>query len=92
MPNLYFCQPKARSQATLRAVLSMDDCQRLFDPSEAVSVGEQFPDPANAHEDATDFAVLYVEDAAASTIWRHGFYRFDANLFELSRRLLYMEK
>jgi hypothetical protein len=92
MPNLYFCQPRSSSQATLRAVLSVDDCERLFSLEDAVYVGGSFPaSPANS-EHSTDFALLYMDTRPAAGEWREGFYRLDGDLAELSRRLLFMSK
>ncbi len=33
MPNLYFCQPHARNQGMLRAVLSIHECERVITPA-----------------------------------------------------------
>lgn len=90
MPNLYFCQPSSAAQAMLRAVLSLDDCKRLFAPSDAVSVEDHFPAPNM--EPSREFAVLLVDNSAAAGEWHEGFYRFDADLSDLSHKLLHMEK
>jgi hypothetical protein len=86
MPNLYFCQPHAKNQGMLRAVLSVDDCKYLVAPNSAVYVGEKFP--VVASKPAADFAVLSVSAAEANANWRSGFYRFDADLMELNAVLL----
>jgi hypothetical protein len=86
MPNLYFCQPHAKNQGMLRAVLSVDDCKYLVAPKSAVYVGEKFP--VVASKPAVDFAVLSVSAAEADDNWRSGYYRFDADLMELNAVLL----
>jgi hypothetical protein len=92
MPNLYFCQPRSSSQATLRAVLSVDDCERLFTLEDAVYVGGSFPASPTNSEHSTDFALLYMDTRPVAGEWREGFYRLDGDLAELSRRLLFMSK
>ena len=56
MPNLYFCQPHAKNQGMLRAVLSVNECEAVIKQHLATYVGEDFPrldkDPATA----ADFA------------------------------------
>ncbi len=60
MPNLYFCQPHARNQGMLRAVLSVNECELVVSLHPATYVGDQFPELANEPRAANDFAVLNI--------------------------------
>ena len=86
MPSLYFCQPHARNQGMLRAVLSPRDCDRVTSRATVTYVGEQFPAPA-ASVDSRDFAVLRVGSEETTPQWRSGFYRLDSDLMELNQAL-----
>ncbi len=88
MASLYFCQPHARNQGMLRAVLNREDCQRLAAPSAITYLGEEFPSLTNGHRRDRDFAVLKVDAEEADMKWRPGFYRVDADLMELNSVLL----
>ena len=87
MPNLYFCQPHAKSQGMLRAVISMADCKRLIGSGVAKYVGEQFPSVGGPDE-SKDFAVLGFSPAEAQGEWQAGYYCFEADLMELNAQLL----
>jgi hypothetical protein len=88
MPNLYFCQPHARNQGMLRAVVTLEDCKYLAAPNSVIYVGEQFPAIGDKPSKAVDFAVLRVSADEADGDWRSGFYRVDADLMELNAILL----
>ena len=88
MPNLYFCQPHARNQGMLRAVISLDDCKQLVGPGGARYVGEQFPAVSGIQDKSKDFAVLGFSAAEAQGGWRAGYYCFEADLMELNALLL----
>jgi hypothetical protein len=60
MPNLYFCQPHAKNQGMLRAVLSVKECDRVVSQHPATYVGDSFPALSNGQCTANDFAVLSV--------------------------------
>jgi hypothetical protein len=84
MPNLYFCQPHAKNQGMLRAVLSLKECERLVSRHPATYVGEHFPNLPNSQAGANDFAVLSFGSGETSAAWRPGFYRLDSDLGELN--------
>jgi hypothetical protein len=88
MPNLYFCQPHARNQGMLRAVLSVKECERVISEHPAVYVGESFPRLANEQESASDFAVISFRPEETTASWRVGYYRLDSDLTKLNESLL----
>ena len=76
----------------LRAVLSMDECNRVLAPKSVTYVGDQFPtlagDPVCSH----DFAVLSVAANETNPNWRPGYYRSDLDLTELNEALRHLER
>ena len=66
MPNLYFCQPHAKNQGMLRAVLSLNECERVVSNHSVTFFGDSFPSLSDSQAGAGDFAVLKfaAEDAA----------------------------
>jgi len=87
MPNLYFCQPHAKNQGMLRAVLSVHECERMVSEHPATYVGDQFPTLGNAQEDAHDFALLSVRSEETTAIWRPGYYRLNSDLAAINEAL-----
>jgi len=87
MPNLYFCQPHAKNQGMLRAVLSVNECEQVVSKHPAKFFGDNFPSLAEGPTGEVDFAVLKV--AAEETVgnWRPGFYRLDSDLVALNDAL-----
>jgi hypothetical protein len=92
MPNLYFCQPHARNQGMLRAVLSLEECDRVLAPKSITYVGDQFPAPANDSSGSRDFAVLSVAPSETNPSWRPGYYRSDLDLAVLNEALRKLER
>ena len=92
MPNLYFCQPHAKNQGMLRAVLSLEECDRVIAPKSAIYVGEQFPAPVNDAPDSRDFAVLKVAPGETNRSWRPGYYRSNLDLADLNEALRKLER
>ncbi|MGA2431405.1 MAG: hypothetical protein ABSH13_23110 [Candidatus Acidiferrum sp.] len=92
MPNLYFCQPHAQNQGMLRAVLSLADFQRLMAHASATYVGDAFPKVYEQDGQTGDFAVLGVSPDEATPEWRHGYYRFEADLMELNAQILTLSR
>jgi len=84
MPNLYFCQPHAKNQGMLRAVLSTEECDRVVSKQSATFCGEQFPSVANGDCSANDFAVLKFAAGETNGSWKPGFYRLESNLAALN--------
>ena len=87
MSNLYFCQPHARSQGMLRAVLSREECEGLLSPASVTYIGDHFPTIADGPGGTGDFVVLNIGTEEASSEWRPGFYRCQANLLEWNEML-----
>lgn len=92
MPNLYFCQPHAKNQGMLRAVLSTEECDRVIGSKSVIYVGEQFPAPVNDAADSQDFAVLRVAPGETSRRWRSGYYRSNSDLADLNEALRKLER
>jgi hypothetical protein len=92
MPNLYFCQPHAKNQGMLRAVLSVKECDRVVSQHPAKYVGESFPALANGHDSPNDFAVLSVRADETTAVWRPGYYRLDSDLTQLNEALLALSR
>ena len=84
MPNLYFCQPHAKNQGMLRAVLSVNECDRVVSTHSVTFFGESFPSLSEGQAGAGDFAVLRFAAEETNGNWRPGFYRLDSDLGELN--------
>jgi hypothetical protein len=87
MPNLYFCQPHAKNQGMLRAVLSVNECDRVVSKHPVTFFGENFPSLVEGQGLAGDFAVLRFAAEESVGNWRPGFYRLDSDLVELNDAL-----
>ena len=92
MPNLYFCQPHAKNQGMLRAVLSVNECDRVVRQYPATYVGEQFPELANGQDKAHDFAVISFRADETTSVWRSGYYRLDSDLTKLNEAILELSR
>jgi hypothetical protein len=87
MPNLYFCQPHAKNQGMLRAVLSMNECEQVVSKHPVTFFGDSFPSLDENGAAADDFAVLKFAAGETAGDWRPGFYRLDSDLVELNDAL-----
>lgn len=87
MPNLYFCQPHAKNQGMLRAVLSVNECEKVVSKHSVTFFGDNFPSLTECHAGAGDFAVLRFAEEETHGNWRPGFYRLDSDLGELNDML-----
>jgi hypothetical protein len=92
MPTIYFCQPHAKNQGMLRAVLSINECERVVSQHPATYVGDQFPKLANELGAASDFAVLNFPPNETPAGWRPGYYRLDSDLTKLNESLLALSR
>jgi len=92
MPNLYFCQPGHRNTGMLRAVLTSEECSGIFAPDQGIFLGAHFPNSLCADGVQKDFSIVGITAAEATHEWRFGFYRFDADLMELNKRVLGLSK
>jgi hypothetical protein len=92
MPNLYFCQPGHKNIGMLRAVLTAEECGRIFAPAQGTFLGDQFPDVLCGNSVEKDFSVVAIAKGEATDEWRLGFYRFDADLAEINKRVLGLTK
>jgi hypothetical protein len=84
MPNLYFCQPHAKNQGMLRAVLSMNECEQVVSQKSMTYFGDKFPGLADGPAGEADFAVLRFGQGETDGSWQPGYYRLDSNLTELN--------
>jgi hypothetical protein len=87
MPNLYFCQPHAKNQGMLRAVLSLNECERVVSNHSVTFFGESFPSLSDSQAGTGDFAVLKFAAEETAGEWRPGFYRLDSDLGQLNDAL-----
>jgi hypothetical protein len=87
MPNLYFCQPHAKNQGMLRAVLSVNECEKVVKKHAVKFFGEKFPSLSDVDAGNQDFAVLRFAPEESIGNWRPGFYRLDSDLGELNDAL-----
>lgn len=92
MPTLYFCQPHAKNQGMLRAVLSVDECERVVREHAATYVGNEFPKLGNEQGTTSDFAVLNFPADETPQGWRSGYYRLDSDLTKLNESLLALSR
>jgi len=92
MPNLYFCQPHTKNQGMLRAVLSVNECERVVSKHPATYVGEDFPRLGSGPENADDFAVISFSPDETTASWRSGYYRVDSDLTKLNESLLALSR
>lgn len=92
MPTLYFCQPHAKNQGMLRAVLSVKECESVVRVYAATFVGDQFPKLGQEQGAASDFAVLNMPVNETPAGWRPGYYRLDSDLTKLNESLLALSR
>ena len=92
MPNLYFCQPHAKNQGMLRAVLSVNECDRVVSQHAVTFFGESFPSLGDGESGARDFAVIGFGAEETTGSWRPGFYRLDSDLKALNDVLLDLQR
>ncbi len=71
----------------LRAVLSVNECDRVVSKHPVTFFGDRFPSLSEGVTGGGDFAVL--KFAAEETVgdWRPGFYRLDSDLVALNDAL-----
>jgi hypothetical protein len=92
MPTLYFCQPHAKNQGMLRAVLSVNECERVVREHAATYVGDEFPKLATEQGPTNDFAVINFPANETPEGWRPGYYRLDSDLTKLNESLLALSR
>lgn len=92
MPNLYFCQPHAKNQGMLRAVLSVNECEAVVRTHPVKFFGERFPSLADEKAGGSDFAVLRFAAEETNGKWQAGFYRLDSDLVELNEALRHLQR
>ncbi|MGB2641393.1 MAG: hypothetical protein WA857_15060 [Candidatus Acidiferrum sp.] len=68
----------------LRAVLSLNECERVVSKHAVTFFGENFPSLVDSQRGADDFAVLRFAVEETGGNWQPGFYRLDSDLAELN--------
>jgi hypothetical protein len=76
----------------LRAVLSVNECERVVSQHPATYVGDHFPKLAGEQGAASDFAVLNFPPNETPAGWRSGYYRLDSDLTKLNESLLALSR
>jgi hypothetical protein len=76
----------------LRAVLSVNECERVVSEHAATYVGDQFPKLGSEQGTASDFAVLNFPPNETPAGWRPGYYRLDSDLSKLNESLLALSR
>jgi hypothetical protein len=76
----------------LRAVLSVDECERVVHEHAATYVGDEFPKVADEQGSANDFAVINFPPNETPVGWRSGYYRLDSDLTKLNESLLALSR
>lgn len=71
----------------LRAVLSVNECEKVVDMHAVRFFGEKFPSLSDGDTGDHDFAVLRFAPEESIGNWRPGFYRLDSDLGELNDAL-----
>ena len=92
MPNLYFCQPHAKNQGMLRAVLSVNECEAVVSAHPVKFFGDSFPSLSSEQTGGSDFAVLRFAAEETNGKWQAGFYRLDSDLVELNEALRHLQR
>lgn len=76
----------------LRAVLSVNECDRVVSQHPATYVGEQFPSVAGDRGSTNDFAVISFQPEETTSVWRSGYYRVDSDLTQLNEAILQLSR
>jgi hypothetical protein len=76
----------------LRAVLSVDESERVVSQYTATYVGSEFPKLASELGSLNDFAVLNFPPNETPTGMRSGYYRLDSDLTKLNESLLALSR
>src|SRR5260370_37187390 len=76
----------------LRAVLSVNECERVVSQHPATYVGDQFPKLGSEQEAANDFAVLNIPRDETPAGWQPGDYRLDSELTQANEAPLALSR
>ena len=76
----------------LRAVLSVNESERVVSQYAATYVGSEFPKLADNQGSANDFAVLNFPPNETPAGMRSGYYRLDSDLTKLNESLLALSR
>jgi len=76
----------------LRAVLSINECERVISEHPATYVGEQFPSLGNGNGSANDFAVISFRVEEITNGFRPGYYRLDSDLSKINEAILALSR
>jgi hypothetical protein len=76
----------------LRAVLSLNECEKVVSKHSVTFFGENFPGLGDGEPGTNDFAVLKFASEETGGTWRPGFYRLDSDLGELNEVLRELQR
>jgi len=76
----------------LRAVLSVNECERVVSQDRITYVGEKFPRVVDEQGTKDDFAVISVRPDETTSEWRPGYYRLDSDLSKINEALLQLSR
>ncbi len=76
----------------LRAVLSVNECERVIRQHPATYVGENFPPLGIGQEATNDFAIISFRPDETSVGWRSGYYRVDSDLDKINESLVALSR
>jgi len=68
----------------LRAVLSVNECEKVVSEHSVTFFGEKFPSLGDGQTAENDFAVLRFAAEETNGHWQPGFYRLDSDLGALN--------
>lgn len=76
----------------LRAVLTSEECGRIFQPIDGTYLGKSFPETLCGNGREKDFSVVAIATEEVTQEWRAGFHRFDLDLAEVNAKVLGLAK
>jgi hypothetical protein len=88
MPNLYFCQPHAKNQGMLRAILSLPELESVVREHPLTYIGSEFPALDDTQFGDHDFALLGIHSEETTPALRPGYYRIESDLNSINEALL----
>jgi hypothetical protein len=88
MANLYFCQPHAKNQGMLRAILTLAELETMAREHQLTYIGSEFPILADSQEADHDFALLGVRSEETTPALRQGYYRIESDINSINEALL----
>lgn len=76
----------------MRAVLSLNECEKVVSKLPVTFFGENFPNLSDQGAGSNDFAVLRFAAEETGGKWQAGFYRLESDLVELNEALRNLQR